>query len=82
MTIGREMIDLVVNKIRKLAEECNRLQGFVLFRSFGGGTGSGFASNLLERIANDYGKLTKLEFSIYPSPRVGQWHLNIFSFKH
>ena len=38
-TIGKEMIDPTVDKIRKMVENCSGLQGFVLFHSFGGGTG-------------------------------------------
>jgi len=57
-------------RIRKLTDQCSGLQGFLLFRSFGGGTGSGFTSLLMERLAVDYGKKCKLEFSIYPAPQV------------
>lgn len=42
----------------------------MIFHSFGGGTGSGFGALLLERLSAEYGKKSKLEFSIYPSPRV------------
>jgi tubulin alpha len=35
----------------------------------GGGTGSGFTSLLMERLSVDYGKKSKLEFSIYPAPQ-------------
>ena len=35
-----------------------------------GGTGSGFASLLMERLSIDYGKKSKLAFSIYPAPQV------------
>ena len=45
-------------------------QGFLIFHSFGGGTGSGFGSLLLERLSVDYGKKSKLGFSIYPAPQV------------
>ena len=41
-----------------------------MFHSFGGGTGSGFASLLLERLKVEYRKKTILAFSIYPSPQV------------
>ncbi|XP_077588269.1 tubulin alpha-1C chain-like isoform X2 [Stigmatopora nigra] len=61
-TIGREIIDHVADRIRKL--------GFLVFHSFGGGTGSGFTSLLMERLSVDFGKKSKLEFSIYPAPRV------------
>ncbi|XP_005110599.2 tubulin alpha-1 chain [Aplysia californica] len=69
-TIGKEHIDLVVDRIRKLADQCTGLQGFLLFHSFGGGTGSGFTSLLMERLSVDYGKKCKLEFSIYPAPQL------------
>ncbi|ODM86939.1 Tubulin alpha-1 chain [Orchesella cincta] len=52
------------------ADQCSGLQGFLMFRSFGGGTGSGFTSLLMERLAVDYGKKAKLEFTVYPAPQV------------
>ncbi|KAG7278483.1 hypothetical protein CRUP_038778 [Coryphaenoides rupestris] len=69
-TVGKEIIDIVMDRMRKLADQCTGLQGFLVFRSFGGGTGSGFASLLMERLSVDYGKKSKLEFSIYPAPQV------------
>ncbi|KAM0751079.1 tubulin nucleotide-binding domain-like protein [Meredithblackwellia eburnea MCA 4105] len=67
-TAGREMIDLTCDRIRRLADNCNGLQGFFVFHSFGGGTGSGFSALLLERLSADYGKKAKLEFAVYPAP--------------
>merc|ERR1711945_70034 len=69
-TIGKEIVDLVLDRIRKLADQCTGLQGFLIFHSFGGGTGSGFTSLLMERLSVDYGKKSKLEFSVYPAPQV------------
>lgn len=46
------------------------LQGFLVFHSFGGGTGSGFTSLLMERLSVDYGKKSKLQFCVYPAPQV------------
>jgi len=89
-TIGKEIVDLVLDRIRKLADQCTGLQGFLIFHSFGGmrkiklkiffylitllfltgGTGSGFTSLLMERLSMDYGKKSKLEFAIYPSPQI------------
>jgi hypothetical protein len=45
---------------------------FPLFQLFffSGGTGSGFASLLMERLSIDYGKKSKLEFAIYPAPHI------------
>ena len=69
-TIGKEIVDLVLDRIRKLSDQCTGLQGFLIFHSFGGGTGSGFTSLLMERLSVDYGKKSKLEFAIYPAPQV------------
>ncbi|VDN24544.1 unnamed protein product [Cylicostephanus goldi] len=69
-TVGKEIIDLVLDRTRRLADNCSGLQGFLIFHSFGGGTGSGFTSLLMERLSVDYGKKSKLEFSIYPAPQV------------
>jgi tubulin alpha len=41
-TVGKELIEGVMEKIRRLADNCSGLQGFFVFHSFGGGTGSGF----------------------------------------
>jgi tubulin alpha len=46
------------------------VQGFLVFHSFGGGTGSGFGALLMERLSVDYGKKCKLEFCVYPAPQV------------
>ena len=51
-------------------DNCSSLQGFLIFHSFGGGTGSGFGALLLERLSTEYGKKCKLEFAVYPAPRV------------
>ncbi|ORY83561.1 tubulin alpha [Leucosporidium creatinivorum] len=69
-TVGKELIDSTCDRIRKLADNCNGLQGFFVFHSFGGGTGSGFGALLLERLAQDYGKKSKLSFSVYPAPNL------------
>src|SRR4051794_10180731 len=49
-TIGEKIIDLVLDRIRMLADNCTGLQGFLIFHSLGGGTGSGFGALLLERL--------------------------------
>lgn len=42
----------------------------MIFHSLGGGTGSGLASLLTEKLSLDYGKKTKMNFSITPSPQI------------
>jgi tubulin alpha len=70
LILGREISDLSLDRIRKLADNCTGLQGFLLFHSLGGGTGSGLGTLLLERLSVDYGKKTKVAFAVYPSPQI------------
>ncbi|XP_064088734.1 tubulin alpha-1C chain-like isoform X3 [Macrobrachium nipponense] len=69
-TVGKEQLEVVLDTVRKQQEACSGLQGFLVFHSFGGGTGSGFGSLLMEHLSLDYGKKSKLCFSIYPAPQV------------
>src|SRR5690606_34362287 len=69
-TVGRDMIDVTLDRLRKIAENCDHLQGFMITHSVGGGTGSGFTSMLLERLGAEYGKKTKMDFCTYPSPHL------------
>ncbi|AQK51495.1 hypothetical protein ZEAMMB73_Zm00001d049863 [Zea mays] len=70
--IGKVIVDLCLDCVRKLADNCTGLQGFLVFNAVGGGTGSGLGSLLLERLSVDYGNKSKLGFTIYPSPQAGK----------
>ena len=67
----------MLDRIRKTADNCTGLHGFLIFHSFGGGTGFGFMFLLLERLSVDYGKMSKLEFAIHPAPRLPLLLLNL-----
>ncbi|KAG0324463.1 Tubulin alpha-3 chain, partial [Podila horticola] len=69
-TIGKELIDPIMERIHKMTDSCDGLQGFLLFHSFGGGTGSGLGALVLERLSTDFGKKSKLEFAVYPAPEM------------
>jgi tubulin alpha len=69
-TVGKEIIDKVNDRLRKLVDNCDNVQGFVIAHSVGGGTGSGLGALILERIAVDYRKKSKLGFEVYPSPTI------------
>ncbi|KAH9301234.1 hypothetical protein KI387_012817 [Taxus chinensis] len=69
-TVGKDVLDICLDRIRKLCDNCSSLQGFLFFNAVGGGTGSGLGSLLLERLSIDYGRKSKLGFTIYPSPQV------------
>merc|ERR1711906_16267 len=65
-----EIVDIVLDRIRKLADQCTGLHGFMIFHAIGGGTGSGLTALLCERLSVDYGKKSKLGFTIIPSPQI------------
>lgn len=69
-TVGREIIEKTTERLQKLVEQCDGMQGFLIFNSLGGGTGSGFTSLLMERLSFEFAKKNKLQFSIYPSPKI------------
>ncbi|ETO27058.1 hypothetical protein RFI_10071, partial [Reticulomyxa filosa] len=66
-TIGKQIIDKVNDRLRKLADCCDNVMGFIMTHSVGGGTGSGLGALILERLAVDYRKKPKVGFPIYPS---------------
>merc|ERR1711933_457844 len=65
-----EMMDQINDRVKKLVEDCDNVQGFIITHSVGGGTGSGLGMLILERLAVDYRKKSKIGFEIYPSPNI------------
>jgi tubulin beta len=68
-TEGAELIDSVMDIVRREAESCDYLQGFQLTHSLGGGTGSGMGSRLVEKIQQEYYR-TMSTYSVIPSPKM------------
>merc|ERR1711937_504097 len=69
-TVGKEILDQVNDRLRKLVDNSQNVQGFIINHAVGGGTGSGLGALILERIAVDYRKKSKIGFEIYPSPQI------------
>jgi len=69
-TVGKEQMDIVNDRIRKLVDNSENVQGFIVNHAVGGGTGSGMGMLILERLAVDYRKKSKIGFEIYPSPNI------------
>lgn len=66
-TIGKRYIGQCMDKIAKLAERCDSLQGFIITHSVAGGAGSGLSSLLFEGLSFQYPKATKASFAFYPA---------------
>ncbi|MBA0595375.1 hypothetical protein Gorai_012245, partial [Gossypium raimondii] len=81
-TEGAELIDAVLDVVRKEAENCDCLQGsslayivtsgpgFQVCHSLGGGTGSGMGTLLISKIREEYPDRMMMTFSVFPSPKV------------
>jgi tubulin beta len=53
-TEGAELIDTIMDRVRKETENTEQLQGFQLVHSLGGGTGSGLGALLLNKLREEY----------------------------
>ena len=74
-TEGAELVDSVLDVVRKEAESCDCLQGFQLTHSLGGGTGSGMGTLLISKIREEYPDRIMNTFSVVPSPKVSLKYL-------
>ena len=55
-TCGANEYGMSLDRIRKMAEECDSLQGFLIYNAIGGGTGSGISAQLCEALSVQFGK--------------------------
>ncbi|KAJ3151666.1 hypothetical protein HK101_001879, partial [Irineochytrium annulatum] len=69
-TEGAEIVETVLDVVRKESEACDSLQGFQLTHSLGGGTGSGMGSLLVSKMREEYPDRMMCTFSVIPSPKV------------
>jgi tubulin beta len=69
-TEGAELVDSVLDVVRKEAEGCECLQGFQITHSLGGGTGAGMGTLLLSKIREEFPDRMLSTFSVVPSPKV------------
>ncbi|KAI5192568.1 tubulin beta [Nematocida sp. AWRm77] len=68
-TEGAELVESVMDVVRKEAENCDCLQGFQITHSLGGGTGSGMGTLLVSKIREEYPERMMCTFSVVPSPK-------------
>ena len=63
------LADRVVDAIRREAEACDALQGFLFVHALGGGAGAGLASALLERVADEFPDVINCSAPLFPDRR-------------
>merc|ERR1740137_402971 len=69
-TQGAELVESVLDVVRKESEGCDCLQGFQMTHSLGGGTGSGMGTLLISKVREEYPDRMMCTFSVFPSPKV------------
>ncbi|KAI9635210.1 beta-tubulin [Dioszegia hungarica] len=69
-TEGAELVDSVLDVVRREAEGCDCLQGFQITHSLGGGTGAGMGTLLISKIREEFPDRMMCTFSVVPSPKV------------
>jgi tubulin beta len=75
-TEGAELVDSVLDVVRKEAEAVDCLQGFQITHSLGGGTGSGMGTLLISKIREEFPDRMMCTFSVVPSTKVSQAELS------
>ncbi|KAL5526930.1 TUBB2 [Sanghuangporus sanghuang] len=71
-TEGAELVDSILDVVRRQAEQCDSIQGFQITHSLGGGTGSGLGTLLLSKIREEFPDRMLCTFSVLPSPKVSE----------
>ncbi|KAG2749935.1 beta-tubulin 2 [Suillus brevipes Sb2] len=71
-TEGAELIDGILDIVRRQSEATEALQGFQIIHSLGGGTGAGLGSLLLSKLREEYPDRMLSTFSILPAPNVSE----------
>ena len=78
-TEGAELLDCVLDVVRKEAESCDCLQGFQIIHSLGGGTGSGMGTILISKMREEYPDRMLCTFSVFPSPKVSDSVVELYN---
>ncbi|XP_075216962.1 tubulin epsilon chain-like isoform X3 [Lycorma delicatula] len=65
---GNEQKESILEILRRTAEQCDYLHGFLMFFSLGGGTGSGLGSNVLSLLEDNFDSVDRLVTCVHPGP--------------
>ena len=70
-TDGAELVDTILDCIRREVECCDSLQGMQIPHSLGGGTGAGLGTLILSKVREEYPDRCMLTFSVLPYSNAG-----------
>ncbi|CAH1395934.1 unnamed protein product [Nezara viridula] len=67
---GKSVHPIVEDSLRAMVEVCDKIQGFMMTHSTGGGTGSGYHALISEYVNEEFTKNPIIGIEIFPSPKM------------
>ncbi|KAI0178114.1 beta-tubulin [Pestalotiopsis sp. NC0098] len=74
-----DLVEDLLNAVRREAESCDCLQGFQISHSVGGGTGAGLGTMLLSTFKEEFPDQIVSTFSVLPSPKIAETVVETYS---
>ncbi|CAF0911752.1 unnamed protein product [Brachionus calyciflorus] len=63
---SKNVLSKIKNTIRECVDQCSNLEGFLITRSLGGGTGSGLSASVFQHLSETYSKKSRIDLCLYP----------------
>lgn len=83
---GSEIIEEVMEGIRKQAEKCEAMEAFQITHSIGGGTGSGLGALIMQELKGEFAEKILTSYSVVPSKSISDVVLepynSVLTFNH
>mmetsp|Transcript_8227 Transcript_8227/g.16202 ORF Transcript_8227/g.16202 Transcript_8227/m.16202 type:complete len:336 (+) Transcript_8227:3576-4583(+) len=68
--LPQDLSESLTDSLNKQVENCDSFEGFLLYHSTGGGTGSGTSALILNSLADTMPGSTVLDFPVFPCPQL------------
>ncbi len=68
-TAGAELVDSIMDLVRREAASCDRLHAFCFSHALQGGTGSGLGTLLMSKVREEFPDRILETFTVFPSPQ-------------
>lgn len=70
--LGAEILPELLEKIRRMAEECDLVHGFQFVHNVSGGAGGGLGALLIDHIRQEYSDRMIKSYSVFPALSMSQ----------
>lgn len=80
MASTMHIADDIMDRVRLQVDGCSNLQGFFVFHAWGGGTGTGIGTKVLEQLRDQFGKKMVFQPAIFPSHHLSSCIVEPYNF--